>query len=105
MLAGARAESGEAMPLRTACDALERGVCVDLRYRGEFLRVEVHAVGFDQDEKPLLYGWQRVGPTGGGWRLIRLADADSVEDSGYFSEAPRPGYSLDKTILQVVCEV
>jgi hypothetical protein len=93
------------MPLRAACDAMARGVCLDLRYRGEFLCVEVHAAGYDQDSEPLVYGWQRAGLTEGGWRLIRLADAEAVEDSGYFSEAPRPGYSLDKAISKVVCEV
>ena len=93
------------MPLKTACDALERGVCLDLHYRGEFMRFEVHAVGYDQDSVPLLYGWQRVGLSGGGWRRIRVAEVQAIEDSGYFSEAPRPGYRLDKAISKILCEV
>ena len=93
------------MPLRMACDALERGVCLDLRYRGEFLCVEVHAAGYSPDSEPLLYCWQRVGSTGGGWRLLRVAEVQSIDDSGYFSEAPRPGYRLDGAISKVVCQV
>jgi hypothetical protein len=93
------------MPLRIACDALERGVCLDLRYRGELLCVEVHAAGYGRDAVPLLYCWQRVGITGGGWRLVRIAEAQGIGDSGYFSEAPRPGYSLDGAISRIVCQV
>ena len=93
------------MPLRLACDALKRGVCLDLRYRGEYLCVEVHAAGYNLDHEPLLYGWQRVGITGGGLRLVRLAEAHGIEDSGYFSEAPRPGYALDGSISQILCQV
>jgi hypothetical protein len=93
------------MPLGTACDALKRGVCLDLDYGGELLCVEVHAVGYNVPSQPLLYGWQRVGFTGGEWRLLRLAEARHVEDSGYFSEAPRPGYRLDGAISKILCQV
>ena len=96
---------GGAMPLKTACDALERGVCLDLRYRGEFMRFEVHAAGYDQNSVPLLYGWQRVGMSGGGWRQIRVPEVEAIEDSGYFSEAPRPGYRPTKAFSKILCEV
>jgi len=93
------------MSLRTACDVLHRGVCLDLRYRGEFVCVEVHAAGYGPDAEPLIYCWQRVGLTGGGWRLINLIEAEAVDDSGYFSDAPRPGYQLDGAISEIVCQV
>lgn len=93
------------MPLKTACDALQRGVCLDLRYRGEILCVEVHAAGYDLDAEPLLHCWQRVGFARGEWRLLRLAEAQYIEDTGYFSEAPRPGYRLDGVISKIVCQV
>ena len=93
------------MPVKTACAALERGSCFECRYRSEHLVVEVHAVGYGADGTPLLQGWQRVGFSGGGWRIVKLNDARDPEISGYFSEAPRPGYRPSEAIAEVICQV
>jgi hypothetical protein len=91
------------MPLRVACEALEKGVCLEVRYRHENLCLEVHDAGYGRDGEPLVHGWQRVGPSGGGWRLVHLKEARNPSVSGYFSEAPRPGYRPNPAITEVVC--
>ena len=93
------------MPLKLACEALERGSCLEMEYRGESLLLEVHDAGYAADGEPLLHAWQRVGPKARGWRLVHLRDARSPSVSGYMSEAPRPGYCPAPAISEVVCRV
>jgi hypothetical protein len=93
------------LPLETACAALAKGCCLELRYRGENLCVDVHIVGYGADHEPLLHAWQRVGFTSGGWRTLQLKDARSPDISGYISEAPRPGYRPDPAIVEIVCQI
>jgi hypothetical protein len=92
------------MTVVAACDALEAGRCLELRYRDELLCVEVHAVGYDAAGAPLLHCWQRVGYAGEGWRTLPLGEARVIDIAGYFSEAPRPGYRLDTAMATILCE-
>jgi hypothetical protein len=94
--------------LRKACMALERGSCLELYYPDHVRRcIEVHAVGFDDQQRPAIFGWQVMGSVGEpGWTLLPLADVREVDISGYWSEAPRPGYAQsDVRLSRVLCSL
>ncbi|WP_082663379.1 hypothetical protein [Sinorhizobium sp. Sb3] len=93
-----------------ACDALNRGLCLELRYDGFSRVVEVHAVGATKDGNDIMRVWQvRGGSNSGerqGWKLMRLDEAVSAHVIDEKSEAPRRGYVRgDKAIAWMRCQI
>ena len=81
-----------------ACDALDRGCCLELYYPGRTILVEPHAVGLDAQGRAWLLGFERYGaadPQSGGWVFLPLDETRKVDVSGYLSLAPRPGFRRD----------
>ena len=94
--------------LGRACESLEKGCCLELYYVGHSVIVELHAVGFDKAGRPAALACKRNesanGP--GEWQLIYLDEARKVDVSGYFSEAPRPGFRRgDKRFGEICCQL
>lgn len=94
----------------TACDALKKGVCLELQYHGFSRIVEVHAVGVSTAGNPVMRVWQVRGgsvsdePTG--WKLLRLDEATGAALTNEKSAAPRPGYKPgDKGMTRIICEL
>jgi hypothetical protein len=78
---------------KAACDALEAGRILEVRYHGFLRKVEVHAVGLTKDGHPIMRGWQIVdGDDAGGWKIFRLDEAAGAVVSDEPSQAPRDGY-------------
>jgi hypothetical protein len=46
------------MLVHTACEALRSGHVLELRYDGYSRFVEVHDVGFTEDDNPIMRAWQ-----------------------------------------------
>jgi hypothetical protein len=99
-----------AMDSTTACNALNKGLCLEVHYDGYARVVEVHAVGLTKDDNEIMRVWQVSGgsvsrnPTN--WRLMRLDETQFVRITNNKSEAPRPGYGRDdKAIDRIVCQV
>jgi hypothetical protein len=81
-----------------ACEALDRGCCLELYYPGRSALVEPHAVGLDAAGRAWLLGFERHGaadPGPGSWVFLPLDEAGKVDVSGYMSLAPRPGFRRD----------
>ena len=98
------------MWVETACDALRRGLVLELRYDGFSRCVEVHAVGYSKAGNPVMRAWQTSGgSTSGeraGWKLMRLDEAQGAFVSANASEAPRLGYKRgDAAMNRIVCEL
>jgi len=92
------------MSVQLACDALRRGLCLELRYDGYSRVVEVHAVGRTKDGNDIMRVWQlRGGSVSGertGWKLLRFDEAAGVAIlPGEASEAPRPGYARNDRVM------
>jgi hypothetical protein len=85
--------------------ALEKGCSLELYYSGFSRLVEVHAVGLDAGGREAILAYETLG-TGKGhkgeWLVLALEDARKVAVSGYFSEAPRPGYRRDDPRLKQI---
>lgn len=98
------------MWVETACEALSKGKCLELRYHGMVRVVEVHAVGASSDGQDLMRVWQVLGGSrsGGatGWKLLRLADTRSPLVTQYNSFAPREGYVRgDPALATIYCQL
>ncbi len=94
----------------TACQAVRKGVCLELRYDDFTRTVEVHAVGTSTAGNVVMRVWQVRG--GGvhnesvGWALMRLDEVANVVLTNEKSEAPRPGYRRgDKGMQRIFCEL
>ncbi|MDB5693256.1 MAG: hypothetical protein JWO81_2319 [Alphaproteobacteria bacterium] len=86
------------MRIRRAIDAIEKGCCLELYYQQYSLIVEPHAVGLDASGRPFVLAVERYAgraPVLGQWLFLPLDTTRKVAVSGYFSEAPRPGYRPD----------
>lgn len=93
-----------------ACEALAKGLRLELRYDGFSRVVEVHAVGTTKDGNALMRVWQvRGGSNSGerqGWKLMRLDEAFSAHLTDEKSEAPRRGYARgDKVMWRIRCQI
>ena len=93
-----------------ACEALRKGVCLELRYNGYSRVVEVHAVGISTAGNPVMRAWQIRGGSASnesvGWKLRRLDEAAGAGLTNEKSEAPRAGYKPgDKAMQQIVCQL
>jgi hypothetical protein len=93
-----------------ACEALNSGRCLELRYDGYTRVVEVHAVGTSTAGNPVMRVWQvRGGSVSNepvGWKLMRLDEARSVQVLDEKSAAPRPGYKPgDKGMTSILRQI
>ena len=88
------------MRVQRALEALEKGCCLELYYDEGSHLVEVHAVGFDADDRPVVQAWDSG--SADRWSLCHLDRTRKVAVSGYFSEAPRPGFEVDSRLVRVL---
>ena len=91
-----------------ACEALQKGVCLDLRYHGFTRTVEVHAVGISTADHPVMRCWQLRGGSKShepvGWKLLRLDEIAGVALTTEKSLAPRKGYKHgDRDMKRISC--
>lgn len=98
------------MYAQTACDALGKGLRLELRYDGFSRIVEVHAVGTTSDGNGIMSVWQvRGGSESGerqGWKNMRLDETFSAHVIDEKSEAPRHGYKRgNKAIAFIKCQI
>lgn len=101
---------GAVITKSVACDALRRGLCLELRYDGFTRVVEVHAVGTTKDDYDVMRVWQIRGGSQSnervGWKLLRLDDVFSASVLDEQSEAPRRGYARnDKAMAHITCQL
>lgn len=94
----------------TACDALRKGCCLEIRYDGFSRVVEVHAVGVTSAGHDVMRVWQiRGGSVSNepvGWKLLRLDEAMGVAILNERSAAPRHGFKRgDRAMQRIICEV
>ena len=95
---------------QTACDALAKGQCLEVRYDGYSRIVEIHAVGCSTAGHDLMRVWQVRGgsvhsePVG--WKLLRLDEIAGSTLTDEPSAAPRQGYQPgDKAMSQIYCQL
>lgn len=98
------------MHSEVACEALRRGICLELQYNGYARVVEVHAVGISTAGNPVMRAWQvRGGSVSNepvGWKLMRLDEAVAAVLTDEKSGAPRPGYKPgDKGMQRIICQL
>ena len=96
------------MPMRinVACEAIEKGCCLELDYGDYCVVVEPHAVGTDHNGRAAVLGWERTDSSNGHpgeWRFLDLDRPRSVSVSGYLSEAPRPDFRRDSARFAKLC--
>lgn len=97
------------MRTQTACEALRSGHVLRLEYDGYTRDVEVHAVGFTKDDKPITRVWQVAGGAAkepDGWKLLDLDEATGAIVTDQRSLAPRPGYNPgDPDMSVITCQL
>jgi hypothetical protein len=98
------------MWLHVACEAVEKGCCLELQYDGYSRIVEVHVAGTNREGSALLRGWQvRGGSVSGeraGWKLFRLDEARGALLFEERSQAPQTGYKRDDPAIAFIrCQV
>jgi hypothetical protein len=98
------------MRTSTACEALTKRRCLELRYDGFTRIVEVHSVGITKDDFEIMRVWQVDGNSASGetvgWKLMRLNDARSAHVTDFPSEAPREGYRRDDPAMaSIICQL
>lgn len=94
----------------TACDALQKGVCLELKYNGFSRVVEVHCVGITTKDNLGMRVWQVRGGSESnepvGWKLLLLEEATGASLTTEKSQAPRQGYKRgDKGMKRIICEI
>ena len=94
------------MLTQTACAALRSGHVLQLRYEGYTRDVEVHAVGFTQDDDAVMRVWQVAGGSAsnepGGWKLLRLDETVEAVVTTARSMAPRDGNTPADPVMKVI---
>lgn len=79
-----------------AITALQRGVCLSLRYHGYPRVVDVHTVGITQADRPAMSAFQIEGQSESQpvrqWRLLCFDECFDVALSDRKSTAPHPDY-------------
>ena len=98
------------MLTNTACEALAKGVCLELTYNGFNRIVEVHCVGITTKGNPGMRVWQVRGGSQGnepvGWKMLLLDEANGASLTNEPSSAPRSGFKRgDKGMQSITCEV
>lgn len=91
---------------QTACAALRSGHVLQLQYDGYTRDVEVHAVGFTNDDNAVMRVWQVAGGSVSdepvGWKLLRLDEATGAVVTAQRSLAPRQGYNPADSVMKVI---
>lgn len=92
------------------CNALNKGVCLEIQYDGFSRIVEVHAVGISTAGNEVMRVWQvRGGSVGGertGWKMLRLSETLGLKLTDEKSLAPRPGYKQDDPhMTRIICQL
>src|SRR5258706_8614431 len=94
----------------TACEALQKNVCLEIRYDGYTRDVEVHAVGVSSAGHSVMRVWQVRGgsvhnePVG--WKMLRLDEAVGVALLVERSQAPRSGYKRnDRGMQRIIAQI
>lgn len=94
------------MSEQTACEALRSGHVLELRYDGFSRMVEVHDVGFDEDDNPIMRVWQVSGGVSNnepvGWKILRVDEPWEAIVTHQRSLAPREGYNPGDAIMKVI---
>jgi len=94
------------MFLETAVRALQEAKCLNLSYDGYERLVEVHLIGRDKNDQPIMLVWQISGGSATGervgWKALRLQDARNAELIEIASQAPRSGYSRQNNAIKTV---
>jgi hypothetical protein len=95
---------------QTACEALRSGHVLELRYDGYSRFVEVHDVGFDENDNPIMRVWQVSGGVGNneppGWKILPVNEPWEAIVTQQRSLAPREGYSPgDSTMKVITCQL
>lgn len=95
---------------QVACEALQKGCCLELQYDGYSRIVEVHAVGTTKDGNTVMRCWQVSGGSvsgeRAGWKLFRLDEARGSLIAHVASQAPRTGYKRgDPAIAFIRCQI
>jgi hypothetical protein len=98
------------MSVQTACEALRSGHVLELQYDGYSRLVEVHAVGFSEEDNPIMRAWQIRGGAGDkepiGWKILRVDEASGAVVTDQRSLAPRPDYQAgDKAMKLITCQL
>src|ERR1700674_881338 len=98
------------MLVHTSCEALRSGHVLELRYDGYSRFVEVHDVGFTEDDNPIVRAWQVSGGIGNnetvGWKLLRLDEVSEAVTTHHPSLAPREGYRPGDPIMKgITCQL
>lgn len=94
------------MWMATACNALQQGKRLELRYDGYTRVLEVHAVGTTRKGHEVMRAYQVRGgsvhnePVG--WKLLRLDEATGAHILEEPSEAPRPGYKRGDSAMRFI---
>jgi hypothetical protein len=103
------AQRERAMWWHVACEALQKGVCLEISYDGHSRTVEVHAVGTSTAGNPVMRAFQVrcTKPGGNGvWRLFRLDKTWRFALGNERSQAPRGGYRPnDEDIAFIRCQI
>lgn len=94
------------MWVQVACEALRSGHVLEVRYDGYARMVEVHAVGFTNEDNPIMRVWQISGGSVSnepvGWKLLRLDEATDAIVTHQKSLAPRQGYKPGEDVMKVI---
>jgi hypothetical protein len=94
------------MLAHTACAALRSGHVLQLRYDGFTRDVEVHAVGFTDDDNAVMRVWQVAGGSISnepvGWKLLPLEEGVEAVVTTARSMAPRDGYNPADPVMKVI---
>jgi hypothetical protein len=101
---------GLEMYVKSACEALQSGMCLEIKYDGYTRLVEVHAVGYTEEGNPIMRVWQVSGGSVSGerigWKLLRLDETLGAAVSSQQSKAPRSGYKPgDKAMKRILCQL
>ncbi len=91
-----------------ACDAIEQGKCLEIRYESCCRVLEVHRVGVSPTGEHIVSGWQVRGPENErvGWKLLRLEDALDLKLTDIPSRAPRPDYRPGaRQFIGIICQL
>jgi len=98
------------MSPETAWDALHAGKRLLIAYHGFSRMVEVHAVGYTEEDHAVMLVWQVEGGSLSnkpvGWKLLRLDEVRRLGLTEEPSAAPRPGYNGGgKAMLKTLCRL
>jgi hypothetical protein len=94
------------MSVQTACEALRSGHVLELQYDGYSRLVEVHAVGFTEEDNPVMRAWQIRGGAEDkepiGWKLLRVDEAIGAVVTSQKSLAPRLDYQAGGNEMKLI---